>query len=199
MLDRRAILTVLALVLVMLACAIGLVGHMAHWSARPFVFPACVIFVVAVLQWRLAHAEGDLSAWTKWGGFVAVSYAALCTAFLLMRVMMVLKVTPLPTLTLLRVFFALYGVQMLILGNWIAKLPPLRMWRPAGLSLDMAGEAAMLRFGGWMFVAYGLVVIISAIVIPMSLIAPLILAMALALLIVGLIRRRQLRHATFGR
>jgi len=50
-----------------------------------------------------------------------------------------------------------------------------------------------LRFEGWLLVAYGLIVIASALFIPMSLIAPLFGSMSAASLIVVLIRRRQLR------
>ena len=70
------------------------------------------------------------------------------------------------------------------------------MWRPASLSRNMAGEAAILRFGGWLMVAYGLIVIASAFLIPMSLVAPLVRSMSLALLTVIIIRRRQLKTLT---
>jgi hypothetical protein len=196
MLDRKAKLTVLAFLLLMLASAIWLVGYTGRWSAIPFFLPACVTFVVAVWQWRLARAEGDLSAWTRWGGFLAISYAAICAGFQLMLVMKVLKLTALPPSSFARVFIAFFGVQLLVLGNWMAKLPPLRAWRPASLSLDAAGEAAMLRFGGWLLVAYALIVIASALFVPASLIAPLISSMSLASLIVVFIRRRQL-HKTW--
>ena len=58
---------------------------------------------------------------------------------------------------------------------------------------DVAGEAAILRFEGWLLVAYGLIVIASAFLMPMSLIAPLFGSMSLASLVVILVRRRQLR------
>jgi hypothetical protein len=193
MLDREAKLTVLAFVLAMLVSAIWLVGHTAHWSTGPFIPPACVMIVVGLLQWRFAHAEGDLSAWRKLGDFLAISYAAMCTGFQLFLVMKVLKVTALPASSVIRVLLACYGLQLLVIGNWTPKLPPLKMWRPAFLSLDMAGEAAILRFGGWIFVASGLIVIASSALIPMTEIAPLIGSMSLASLIVVLIRQRQLK------
>ncbi len=192
MLDRKAKLIVSAFVLAMLAGAVGLVGYTARWSAILFFFPACVMIVVGGWQWRAARAEGDLSAWAKWGGFLAISYAAICAGFQLMLVMTVLKVTALPASSLIRVLIAFFGAQLLVLGNWKAKLPPLKAWRPASLSLGAAGEAAMLRFEGWLLVAYGLIVIGSAFLVPMSLIAPLFVSMSLASLIVVLIRRRQL-------
>jgi hypothetical protein len=202
MLDRKVKLIVSAFVLVMLASAIWLVTYTARWSAIPFALPACAMFVVGVWQWRIARAEGDLSAWTRCGSFVLISYAAICTGFQLMLVMKVLKVIAQPsTLSLMRLLFALSGAALLVLGNWMGKLPPLKpppgMWRPAGLALDLAGEAAMLRFAGWIMVAYGLTVIAGALFVPMSLIAPLVGSMSLATLIVVLIRRRQL-HKTFA-
>jgi hypothetical protein len=202
MLDRKVKLIVSTLVLVMLASAIWLVTYTARWSAIPFGLPACAMFVVGAWRWRIARAEGDLSAWTKWSGFVLISYAAICTGFQLMLVMKVMKVIAQPsTLSLMRLLFAFSGVQLLVLGNWMAKLPPLKpapgMWRPASLALDLAGEAAMLRFGGWIMVGYGLIVVASALFAPMSLIAPLVGSISLATLIVVLVRRRQL-HKTFA-
>ena len=197
MLDRKTMLTVFAFVLFMLAAAIWLVGHMKRWSVMPFVPPACVMILVAGLHWRLAHAEGDLVAWTKFASFFAITYAAICAGYELILVMRVLEMAALPTfLSLIRLVFASFGLQFLVLGNWIAKLPPLRMWRPASLSLNMAGEAAILRFGGWLMVAYGLIVIAVAFLFPMPLVAPLVGSMSLAWIIVVVIRRRQLRTQT---
>ena len=193
MLDRKTMLTVLAFLLLMLASAIWLVGYTTRWSAIPFIMPACLALVAGIWQWRFSRAEGDLSNWTKWGGFLAISYAAICAGYQLMLVAKVLNVTAIPSSSLARVLIAFFGVQLLVLGNWQAKLPPLRSWRPATLSLDAAGEAAMLRFGGWLLVAYGLIVIASALFVPTSLIAPLIGSMSVASLIVVLVRRRQLR------
>jgi hypothetical protein len=194
MLDRKTMLTVLVFVLLTLATAIWLIGHVKRWSVIPFVPPASVMILVAGLQWRLAHAEGDLLAWSKFASFFAISYAAICAGYELILVMKILKVAALPTsLSLIRLVFASFGVQFLVLGNWIAKLPPLRMWRPASLSLNMAGEAAILRFAGWLMVAYGLIVIASAFPVPLSLVAALVGSMSLALLIAIVIRRRQLR------
>jgi hypothetical protein len=112
----------------------------------------------------------------------------------LFMVIKVSNVTALPTFFApARLILASVGVMFLVLGNWVAKLPPLRMWQPANLSLDMAGEAAILRFKGWLLVAYGLVLVVSALLIPLSLFAPLAGSMSLALFIVILIRRRQLK------
>jgi hypothetical protein len=197
MLDRKTMLTVLAFVLFMLAAAIWLVGHVKRWSVMPFVPPACVMILLAGLQWRLAHAGGDLPAWTKFGSFFAITYAAICAGYELILVMRTLEVAALPTsLSLIRLVFASFGVQFLVLGNWIAKLPPLRMWRPASLSLNMAGEAAILRFGGWLMVAYGLIVIASAFLIPMPLVVAIVGSMSFAFPIVIIIRRRQLKTQT---
>ena len=197
MLDRKTGLTVLALVPAMLVSAVWLEVSAARWSAIPFLMPACVMFVVGLWQWRMARVEGDLSDWTKWGGFLAVSYAAICTAFQLMLVMKVLKLIALPSsLSVSRLLMAFVGVQLLVLGNGMAKLPPLRGWRPASLALDAAGEATMLRFGGWLLVGYGLIVVASAFLIPTALIAPLLGSMSFASLVVVLIRRRQLHNTS---
>lgn len=193
MLDRKVMLIVAALVLAMLAAAIWVVVHQARWSLTPFAAPVGVVTVAAVLHWRLAHASGDVSAWAKWTGFFAISYAAICAGFQLLLVLAVLKLIATPALPWVRLFIGFFGMQFFILGNWMAKLPPLKVWRPTWLSLGAAGEATMLRFGGWLFVGYGLILVGCALLIPIHLIAPVVASMSLAALIVVFIRRRQLR------
>jgi hypothetical protein len=193
MLDRRVMLVVATLVLAMLAAAIWLVVHGARSPVVPFLAPVCVAMVVAVLHWRLQDVSGGCAAWAAWGSFFAMSYAVICAASQLVLVLMALKVITPPALPWVRLFFALFGAQFIVLGNWMAKLPPPRLWRPAWLSLDAAGEAAILQFVGWLFVSYGLIVIASAILMPMKLIAPIVVSLALASLIVIGIRRHQLR------
>jgi len=145
----------------------------------------------------MARAEGDVSAWSKWSGVFAISYAVVCAGFQLMFVMAFLEViAPTSVFLLTRLLIAFFGVQLLVLGNWKAKLPPLRGWRPDGPSLGAAGEAAVLRFEGWLLVTYGLIVITSAQFIPMFLIVPLFGSMSAASLVVVLIRRRELRNTS---
>jgi uncharacterized membrane protein len=193
MLDRRAMLVVAALVLAMLAAAIWLVVHAGRGPITPFLAPFCVVTVVAVLSWRLRSASGDRAAWAAWCVFFAVSYAVICAAFQLLLVLVDLKVIAPPGLPWVRFFFAVFGAQFFVLGNWMAKLPPPGFWRPAWLSLSAIGEAAILRFGGWLFVFYGLIVIASAVLLPMNLITPMVVSLSLALVIVVGVRRRQLR------
>jgi hypothetical protein len=194
MFDRKTTLAVSALVLLMLAGAIWLAGHMQRLPFIGFIPPAGVMFVAGVYQWRLARAEGDLAPWRKLSGFVVISYTAICTVLELFMVMKVSNVTALPTFFApARLILAFLGVLFLVVGNWIAKLPPVRMRQPAGRSLDMAGEAAMLRFKGWLVVAYGLVLFVSALLIPISLFVPLLGSTTLALYVVLFIRRRQLK------
>jgi hypothetical protein len=184
MLDRKTMLAVSAFVLLMLAGAIWLSGPMERWPVRAFFLPATVVILVGALQWRFAHAEGDLSAWRKWFGSLAITYAAISAG----SVMKELQVTPLPAaLPVIRLLIAFVGVQFLVLGNWLAN----RMRRPASLSLDRADEAAILRLGGWLLFAYGPVLIVSALLIPMSLIQPLVISTMLASLIAVVIRFRQ--------
>lgn len=210
MLDRKTKLIVLAFYLVMVASDIWLVAHAARWSAVPsflghpvrwltilLYLPACMMICIRAWQWRMARAEGDLSAWTKWVRFLAICYAATAAGYQLWLAMTISNVLPLPSsLSLIRVLIAFFGLQLLVLGNWKAKLPPLKTWLPASLSLSAAGEATILRLEGWLLVAYGLTVIATAFLIPISLIAPLFISMSLAALIVILVRRRQLKTLT---
>ena len=102
MLDRRTVLIVSAFVGVMMATAVWLVGDTSRWLPGPFVAPACVMFVLGVLQWRLARAEGDLSAWRKWGGCLVISYAAICALFQVTLVLTILKMIALPASSVAR-------------------------------------------------------------------------------------------------
>jgi uncharacterized membrane protein len=191
MLDRRVVLVVAALVLAMLAAAIWLVLDAGRGPITPFLSPLCVVLVVTVVSWRLRGISGDRAAWAAWFAFFAVSYAVICAGFQLLLVLASLKVIAPPPWV--RFVFAVFGAQFFILGNWMAKLPPPGFWRPAWLSLSAAGEAAILRFGGWLIVLYGLIVIASAVLLPMNLIPPMVVSLALALVIVVGVRRRQLR------
>jgi hypothetical protein len=203
MLDRKTKLIILVLLLVMMASDIWLVAHAVRWPAFPsllaylgrwltilFLLPACMMICIGSWQWRMARAEGDLTAWTRWVRFLAICYAATGAGYQLWLAMTISKVLPVPSsLSLIRVLIAFFGVQMLVLGNCKAKLPPLKAWLPASLLLSAAGEAAILRLEGWLLVAYELIVVATAFLIPMSLIAPLFASMSLALLIVILIGR----------
>jgi hypothetical protein len=51
----------------------------------------------------------------------------------------------------------------------------------------------MLRFRGWLLVAYGLAMIAAALLLPGNLIAPTVVSLSLASLIMVVIRRRQLK------
>lgn len=192
MLDRRAMRVVAALVLTMLLAAIWLVVGVGRGPIKPFLAPVCVVMVVAMLSWRSQHVSGDRAAWAAWCGFLAVSYAVICAGFQLLMVFIALKVITPPVVPWMRLFFALFGVQFFILGNWMAKLPPPGFWRPAWLSLSAAGEAAILRFGGWVFTLYGLVLTGGAVLLPMNLIVPMVVSLTLATVIVVGVRRRQL-------
>ena len=185
MLDRTAKLIVLAFFSGMMASAIWL------WSAILFFLPACLMIFTGVWQWRMSRAEGDVSGWTRWSGFLAISYAVICAGFQLMFVLSLVDVfAPTSVLLPVRLLIAFFGVQLLFLGNWKAKLPPLGGWRPDGPSLSAADEAAVLRFEGWLLVSYGLIVIAGALFVPLPLIAPLFGSMSAASLVVVLIRRR---------
>jgi DNA-binding transcriptional ArsR family regulator len=196
MLDRRAMLVVAALDLAMLVAAIWLAVHATRGPLIiiSFLEPVCVVMVMAVLYWRLQNASGDRAAWAACAGFFAVSYAVICAGLQFWVVLTVLKViTPPALLWGRRLFFALLGAHLLIFGNWMAKLPPPGFWRPTWLSLSAAGEAAMLRFIGWVFALYGLIMIATAVLLPMNLVAPMIVSLTLATVIVVGVRRRQLK------
>jgi len=201
MLDRNATLTILALIPVMFGGAVWHVAHAARWSMSPFFTPAVVLMVVAVrvLQERNRTGPADaFAAWKKWGGFFFISCAVILTAFQLLLVFVSLGPIPLPSFELLcRLLIAGYGFVVVVSGNRKPKLPPLgRRW--PFLSLGRAGEGAILRLEGWLLVSFGLVTIVSALLVPIYLIAAVMVSLALAMLAAILARRRRLREQNFA-
>jgi hypothetical protein len=89
MLDRKTKLIIFALFSVMMASDIWLVAHAVRWPAVPsflayrgrwlailFLLPACMMICIGAWQWRMARAEGDLAAGTRWVRFLAICYTA---------------------------------------------------------------------------------------------------------------------------
>ena len=151
MLDRKAMLILSALILVMLGGAIWHVTHAARASIAPFLIPLIVAIAagVFVLKERRVVASAEaLAAWKKFGGFFLISVAAILTAFQLLPVLRSLGV-PLPSPELLfRLLVAGYGLVVVVTGDQMPKLPPLEWRRPGGLlSLGKAGQIATLRDG----------------------------------------------------
>jgi hypothetical protein len=196
MLDRKAKLIISALILVMLGAAIWQVAHAAHWSVTPFAIPACVLILAGgcVLQERKITGSADaLAAWKKWGSFFFICCTAIQTAFQLLPVFHGMGI-PLPSSELLfRLLIAVYGLLVVVTRNRKPKLPPLDS-RPGMLSLGRAEQGAILRLEGWLLVGFGLATTVSVLLLPISLIAPVIGSLALAMLAAVLVKRRQLRE-----
>jgi uncharacterized membrane protein (DUF2068 family) len=194
MLDRKALLILPALILVTLAGAIWQVTYMARGMA-PFVIPVSLAFAAATLAYqarRVTASPEALAAWKKWGSFFLISCAAILTAFQLLPIIRHSGI-PLPSSTLMfRVLVAGYGLVLVVAGNLAPKLPPLDGRRRFRLSLGKAGEAAISRLGGWLLVSFGLITIISALLLPLHLISPLMGLLALAMLVAILAKWRQL-------
>jgi hypothetical protein len=199
MLDRKAMLILSALILVMVGGAIWHVTHAARASVAPFLNPLIVTMAagVLVLKERRATASADaLAAWKKWGGFFMISCAAIVTAFQLLPVFRKLGAPLPPPELVFRLLIAGYGLVLVVAGDQAPKLPPLEWRRPGVLSLGKAEQLAMLRLGGWLFVCLGLVTFVSALLLPVRLIAAVMGSLVLAMLVVMLAKRRQLtvRH-----
>jgi hypothetical protein len=195
MLDRKAKLIISALILVMLGSAIWRIAHAAHWSVVPFVIPACELLVVGfcVLQERKIAGPSDaLAAWRKWGSFFMICCATILTVFQLLPVFHRLGI-PLPSSALMfRLLIAGYGLVVVVTGNRKPKLPPLD-GRPGMPSLGKAKEGAILRLDGWLLVCFGLITTAGALLLPINLVASVMGSLALAMLAVVLLKRRQLR------
>jgi uncharacterized membrane protein (DUF2068 family) len=198
MLDRKALLILPTLILVTLAGAIWQVCYMARGMA-PFVIPVSLAFAAAALAYqarRVTASAEALAAWKKWGSFFLIACAAILTAFQLLPIVRHLG-SPLPSSGLLfRLLVAGYGLVVVVSGNLAPKLPPLDGRRRFRLSVGKAGDAAISRLGGWLLVSFGLITIVSALLLPLHLISPLMGLLALAMLVAILAKWRQLlsRH-----
>jgi hypothetical protein len=196
MLDRKAMLILSALILVMVGGAIWHVTHAARASVAPFLNPLIVTMAagVLVLKERRATASADaLAAWKKWGGFFMISCAAIVTAFQLLPVFRKLGAPLPPPELVFRLLIAGYGLVLVVTGDQAPKLPPLDWRRPGRLSLGKAEQLAMLRLGGRLMVGFGLVTIVSALLLPMHVIAAVMGSLAVAMLVAILVKRHQLR------
>jgi hypothetical protein len=151
MLDRKAILVLSILVLVMLVGDIWQVTHAAHWSMALFVPPVTMMIAAAVfvLKERVVVASADaLAAWKQWGGFFLISCAAIVTVIQLLLVFR-RSGMPLPSsVPIYRFLVAGFGVVVVVTGNRTPKLPPLQRRPPSVLSLGMAGQIAISRLAG---------------------------------------------------
>jgi hypothetical protein len=198
MLDRKAMLILLALILVMLVGDIWQVTHAARWSMALFVAPVTMMIAAGVflLKERRVVASADaLAAWKQWGSFFLISCAAIVTAIQLLPVLRRLGI-PLPSSVLIyRFLVAGFGIVVVVTGNRTPKLPLLQRRRPGVLSLGTAGQLALLRLAGWLGVSLGLTAIVGALFLSAPLIAPVMVSLDLAMLVALLVKRLQLQEA----
>jgi hypothetical protein len=198
MLDRKAMLILLVLILVMLVSDIWQVTHAARWSMAPFIAPVAMMIAAAVflLKERRVVASADaLAAWKQWGSFFLIACAAIVTVIPLLPLFRRLGI-PLPSSVLIyRFLVAGFGLVVVVTGNRTPKLPPLQWRRPGVLSLGMAGQVAMSRLAGWLGVSLGVTAIVGALFLPAPLIAPVMGSLDLAMLVALLVKHLQLQEA----
>jgi hypothetical protein len=176
--------------------AIWQVTHAARWSMAPFLSPVTVMILagVLVLKERRAEASADaFAAWKKWGSFFLISCAAIVTVFQLLPVLHSLGIRLPSSVPIVRLLLAGYGLVLVVSGNRAPKLPPLQWRRPGMLSLGIVGQVAMSRLAGWLLFSFGVTTIVSALFLPVRLIAPVMVSLALAMLVAILAKHRQLR------
>jgi hypothetical protein len=196
MLERKAMLILAALIFAMLGGAIWQVTHAARGSMASFVPPVTMMLAAGVFvlkERRVVASVEALAAWKKWGSFFLVSLAAIMTAFELLPVFRSLGI-PLPSSVLLdRLLVASYGLIIVVTADQIPKLPPLEPRWPGVLSPGKPEQVAISRLAGWLGVSVGMTAIVSALFLPVRLIAPVTGSLALAMLVAILVKRRQLR------
>jgi hypothetical protein len=198
-LDREATKILSAIVFVMLASAIWQVAHAATLSAAPLYLPAAVLAAWAICALRERRLSGSLeaiAAWKRWGALLMIPFAAICAALGLLPVIHSIGIALPPSQVLTRWALACMGLVIVLAGNLKPKLPPLEMKRRTGFFPHSEGEATVLRSEGRFAVFFGLVVIVAAFALPVSLFGPLNLLLALAVLIVIAATRHGLRRQT---
>jgi hypothetical protein len=191
MLNRRAILILSVLILVMLASDIWQVTHGEPWSMALFTPPFIVTCMVVTFVERerdvLASVDA-LAAWREWASAIGISSAAIFTVLQLLPV--VPLGIPLPTSELIwRVFLAACGLPFVVIGNRAPKLPPLQSRRPGMLSLGAAEQRAITRLAGWLLVSLGVTMIVSALFFSSRMIVVAIGCVGLATLVLILVNR----------
>lgn len=164
MLSRRTILILLVLILVMLASDIWKVTREERWSITLFLPPVLIISMMRNFV-RSESAVGSAEAFAalkKWFGAFSIVCAVIFTMLQLQPVISSLGIA-LPTSELSwRLFVAGCGLPLVVMGNRMPKLPPLKSRRPGVPSPGTAEQLATSRLFGWLIVSLGVTMIVSA-------------------------------------
>lgn len=185
MIDRKTLWILILLILAMTAAAIWRLSLLPDWTQMPmptpkgpvtksglvlFIHPLTLLFVVgtfAAQKWLVTGPSEALTAW----------YRRTRPLPIVMGVIMVLMQTfmigrslgyglGLDAQAMSRTIMVVTGILVIILGNARPKLPRLSK-RFAALNLDPWQSARNSRFTGRITVAFGLAIVIAAVLLPL--------------------------------
>jgi hypothetical protein len=197
MIDRKAFWISGALVAAMLAAALWRVTQLADWTQWPhhgsaplwltstawlLVAPGEVVLSMILLATRMRKVDAPdktLQPWRKWGGSYLVAISVIMTllqAFIIAGSLRLLA--PIAPVLFLRGMFIVSGLLLAVMSNGLPKLP----WLPSRFALTEIGPdkgAKLLRFRGQMGFLFGLGAIIAGL-LPLSMMRPAVISMAIA-------------------
>jgi hypothetical protein len=185
MIDRKALWFLILLCLAMTAAAVWRLSLLPDWTRMPmptprgpitrsglvlFAVPLSLLFTIAALaapKWLASRPNEALAALYRRIRFVPIVSGvllALLQVFLISRSLRHgLGLNP---VAIARIVMAVNGVLVIMQGNIMPKLPRVPS-RFAALNLDPWQAARSRRFAGRMTVAFGLVLIAGAFLLPL--------------------------------
>ena len=138
MINQKTALVCAALIVLMLAMAVGRIITLEDWTTITaqngprlpsflfFLFPACSALVVSALYWTglRARADAKVEPWHKWGAFLSISY---CGGLLMLQAVLIigsLKLDlPVHLSAIGRTLAILLAIMSLLAINQMPKLP----------------------------------------------------------------------------
>lgn len=204
MIDRRALWILILLCLAMTAAAIWRLSLLPDWTQLPMITPHgprirnglvllippfCLLLVLAVAfgaKWLAAGPDEAIQARQRLSRLMLVGTGivmALAQAFNISRSLG--YGVSLNAELVARTIMAVTGILVIMHGNALPKLPRLSK-RFASLNLEPWQSARSRRFTGWMTVAFGLVVVNAAVLLPLRAAVPIILILTLGFYIAAI-------------
>ena len=192
MIDRKTLWILLLLCLAMTAAAVWRLSLVPDWHHVVFVTPKgpvtrnglvlfgpplCMVFLIAAQfgwKWLTPGSDDARAAWYRSTKLFPIAFGVLMTLAQAFNISRSLGHDfSLDGQNFSRFILVSGGILTVIQGNLLPKLPRLSQ-RFALFNLDPWQSARSRRFKGWITVALGLTMIISALLLPLRAISPAI-------------------------
>ncbi len=216
MINRKAIWITAVFVIVMVAAAIWRLSllpdwtlftytgasttrHTTYWTGL-FQPPSWVLLFMGLLAasgFNKSGPKDEVHAWKNWYSFLLISFGVIVSAIQFLTIARSLGVTSaLDPIAVDRAEIALLGLLIIVTGNQLPKLPWLQS-RIALLQLAPVQGENYLRVRGRLIVVTGIAVVVSASLMSVKLVAPVIIVVALGCVGVSILWRVQLKRRQF--